>query len=93
MTISEQKYKSKGQCPERVDQDAHRVRKGPPGQPTALFDGAVYKRDNLVERCIDQLKQRRAVATRYARTATGPRPRSRPLSPLVSILLGVDDRL
>ncbi|MBE3012905.1 transposase, partial [Microbispora sp. NEAU-D428] len=34
------------------------------------FDPQTYKRRNVVERCFNQLKQFRALATRYDKTAT-----------------------
>ncbi|WP_439958730.1 IS256 family transposase [Saccharopolyspora cebuensis] len=54
--------------PERRDQQHHRLRKGSAdGRPPA-FDRAAYRR-NVVERCFQQLKQFRAIATRYDKTA------------------------
>jgi transposase len=51
--------------PEPADQQAHRARRGPRGGRPPSFDQAGYKQRNVVERCINKLKQFRAVATRY----------------------------
>lgn len=51
--------------PERRDQRANRVRKGSAGGRPPSFDTAAYKDRNTTERCINKLKQYRAVATRY----------------------------
>lgn len=56
--------------PERRDQRARRAAR--PGRPLA-FDAAVYKRRNVVERCMNRLKQWRAVATRYDKRAVNYR--------------------
>lgn len=56
--------------PERRDQRANRVRKGCRGGRPPAFDRELYKRRNVVERCFNQLKQHRGVATRYDKTAT-----------------------
>ncbi|WP_171069025.1 transposase [Actinomadura geliboluensis] len=50
--------------PERVDQRAGRTRRGPHGGRPPVFDPALYRRRNVVERCIGRLKQWRAIATR-----------------------------
>jgi transposase len=52
--------------PER--EDVRRWRRGKPGRPHA-FDRAAYRRRNVVERCVCRLKQFRALATRYEKTA------------------------
>jgi transposase len=52
--------------PERRDQQAHRATH--PGRPLA-FDKAIYARRNVVERCINRLKQWRGLATRYKKRA------------------------
>lgn len=52
--------------PERSDQRTRRATK--PGRPLA-FDKAAYRRRNVVERCINRLKQWRGVATRYEKRA------------------------
>ncbi len=53
--------------PERVDQQHNRRRRGPAGGPPT-FDPTAYRR-NVVERCFNRLKQYRAIATRYDKTA------------------------
>jgi transposase len=55
--------------PERRDQQANRVRRGRAGGRPPVFDKSVYKRRNVVERCFNRLKQYRAIATRYDKTA------------------------
>ncbi|RZS43597.1 DDE family transposase [Herbihabitans rhizosphaerae] len=55
--------------PERRDQQANRVRRGQGGGRPPAFDPAIYKRRNVVERCFNRLKQFRAIATRYDKTA------------------------
>jgi transposase len=52
--------------PERSDQRARRAHR--PGRKPA-FDADAYKRRNVVERCVNRLKQFRALATRYDKTA------------------------
>ncbi len=37
------------------------------------FDATTYRRRNVVERCVNRLKQWRAVATRYAKRAANYR--------------------
>jgi transposase len=55
--------------PERQDQRANRARRGRTrGRPPA-FDPVIYKRRNVVERCFNRLKQFRAIAARYDKTA------------------------
>lgn len=56
--------------PERRDQRAQRAKR--PGRPLT-FDKAVYKRRNVVERCINRLKQWRGLATRYEKRAANYR--------------------
>jgi transposase len=51
--------------PEPADQKANRARRGPRGGRPPNFDPLRYKERNVVERCINKLKQHRAVATRY----------------------------
>lgn len=51
--------------PERRDQRANRARKGSAGGRPPAFDAEAYKDRNTAERCINKLKQHRAVATRY----------------------------
>ena len=55
--------------PERRDQQAHRARRGSAGGRPPTFDTQRYRDRNLVERCINRLKQYRAFATRYAKRA------------------------
>ena len=52
--------------PERADQRERRARR--PGRPLA-FDRERYRRRNVVERCINRLKQWRGVATRFEKRA------------------------
>lgn len=52
--------------PERRDQQARRATR--PGRPPA-FDPVVYRRRNVVERCINRLKQFRGLATRFDKRA------------------------
>jgi transposase len=52
--------------PKRRDQRAHRATR--PGRPLA-FDKTVYARRNVVERCVNRLKQWRGLATRYEKRA------------------------
>ena len=56
--------------PERSDQRARRAAR--PGRPL-VFDPDAYRRRNVVERCINRLKQWRAVATRYDKRAANYR--------------------
>jgi transposase len=56
--------------PERRDQRARRATR--PGRPLA-FDRAIYARRNVVERCINRLKQWRGLATRYEKRAVNYR--------------------
>lgn len=56
--------------PERSDQIANRANRGSKGGRRPAFDRDLYKRRNVVERCFNQLKQSRALATRYDKTAT-----------------------
>jgi len=55
--------------PERSDQVARRAAKGSHGGRPPDFDSEVYRQRNVVERCINRLKQWRALATRYAKRA------------------------
>lgn len=52
--------------PERADQRQRRAHR--PGRKLA-FDATAYRRRNVVERCVNRLKQFRALATRYDKTA------------------------
>jgi transposase len=56
--------------PERSDQRARRAHR--PGRKPA-FDREVYRRRNVVERCINRLKQWRGLATRYEKRAASYR--------------------
>ncbi len=56
--------------PERADQRARRARR-PGRRPT--FDGETYRRRNVVERCINRLKQWRGLATRFEKRAANYR--------------------
>lgn len=56
--------------PEREDQIAHRAARGSRGGRPPAFDSETYQRRNVVERCLDRLKQFRDLATRYAKRAT-----------------------
>ncbi len=55
--------------PERRDQQANRARRGRAGGRPPAFDKTAYRRRNVVERCFNRLKQYRAIATRYDKTA------------------------
>ncbi|SER99517.1 AAA ATPase domain-containing protein [Lentzea xinjiangensis] len=55
--------------PERRDQRDGRARRGQAGGRPPAFDPMIYKRRNVVERCFNRLKQFRAIATRYDKTA------------------------
>ena len=59
----------KATIPDRADQHANRARKGSAGGRPPAFDAEIYKRRNVVERCIGHLKQWRGIATRYDKTA------------------------
>jgi transposase len=56
--------------PERRDQQARRAARGPRGGRPPYFDAIQYRRRSWVERCINRLKQWRAVATRYEKRAS-----------------------
>ncbi|GLY87217.1 IS5 family transposase [Actinoallomurus iriomotensis] len=55
--------------PERRDQQAGRQRRGSRGGRPPAFAPGIYRRRNIVERCFGRLKQYRAIATRYDKTA------------------------
>lgn len=55
--------------PERADQQAGRARRGSCGGRPPVFDPALYKRRNVIERCIGRLKQWRGIATRFDKLA------------------------
>jgi transposase len=56
--------------PERRDQRERRA--GVLGRPPG-FDSVVYRRHNVVERCVNRLKQWRGIATRYEKRAVNYR--------------------
>jgi transposase len=56
--------------PERRDQRERRA--GHPGRPLG-FDPAAYRRRNVVERCVNRLKQWRGIAMRYEKRASNYR--------------------
>jgi transposase len=56
--------------PERRDQRARRAQR--PGRPLQ-FDKERYRRRNVVERCINRLKQWRGLATRFEKRAANYR--------------------
>ncbi len=56
--------------PERADQRERRAHR--PGRKLG-FDREVYRRRNVVERCVSRLKRWRAVATRYDKRAVNYR--------------------
>ncbi len=55
--------------PERRDQQARRQAKGQRGGRPPAFDRVAYRGRNIIERCINRLKQFRRVATRYDKHA------------------------
>jgi transposase len=55
--------------PERHDQQARRRAKGRRGGRPPGFDREAYRRRNVIERCVNRLKQSRRVATRYDKLA------------------------
>ena len=55
----------KATIPEPADQVRHRLRRGSSGGRPPAFDPTAYKERNTVERAFSQLRQHRAVATRY----------------------------
>ena len=55
--------------PEKSDQIARRAAKGSRGGRPPVFDPWLYADRNVVERCLDRLKQFRGLATRYAKRA------------------------
>jgi len=55
--------------PEREDQRKQRRQKGQQGGRRCRYDHEMYRWRNVVERCINKLKQFRRVATRYDKRA------------------------
>jgi transposase len=55
----------KATIPEPADQARNRLRRGSRGGRPSAFDAAAYKQRNIVERAFCQLRQYRAVATKY----------------------------
>ncbi|MGW8779478.1 IS5 family transposase [Streptomyces sp. NPDC055796] len=56
--------------PEKSDQKKHRRNRGRRGGRPTGFDSDTYRRRNTIERCFNQLKGFRGIATRYEKTAT-----------------------
>jgi transposase len=56
--------------PERIDQQTNRRRRGSRGGRPPAFNPDIYRHRNVVERCFNQLKHCRSVATRYDKTTT-----------------------
>ena len=56
---------TKTNIPEPADQVKNRLKRGSRGGRPPAFDAAAYKQRNTVERAFCQLRQHRAVATRY----------------------------
>ncbi|MGW7433163.1 IS5 family transposase [Streptomyces sp. NPDC054861] len=54
--------------PEKSDQQRHRHNRGRLGGRPPAFDRETYRRRNTVERCFNQLKHFRGIATRYDKT-------------------------
>ncbi|MFF0711216.1 IS5 family transposase [Streptomyces bauhiniae] len=55
--------------PEKIDQQRHRRNRGRRGGRPPTFDRETYRRRNTVERCFNQLKHFRGIATRFDKTA------------------------
>jgi Transposase and inactivated derivatives len=55
----------KAVIPVKKDQQANRQKLGSKGGRPPVFDREAYKERNTVERCVNKLRQHRAVATRY----------------------------
>jgi len=55
----------KATIPEPSDQARHRQRRGRSGGRPPAFDPVAYRDRNTIERAFNQLRQHRAVATRY----------------------------
>lgn len=61
--------KIKHVIPQRRDERKRRAARGRKGGRPPGFDRAAYRRRSVAERCINRLKQWRAVATRYEKRA------------------------
>ena len=55
--------------PDRDDQIANRKKKGSAGGRPPALDAELYRKRNVVERCFNQLKNWRGIATRSDKTA------------------------
>jgi transposase len=55
--------------PEKSDHIANRKRLGVKGDRPPSFNVDAYKRRNVIERCFEQFKQWRGIATRYDKLA------------------------
>ncbi|MBB4980439.1 transposase [Streptomyces sp. SFB5A] len=51
--------------PEQAGQKVNRLRHGQAGGRPPAFDSELYRVRNVVERCVNGLKQFRVIATRY----------------------------
>jgi transposase len=58
-------HKIQAVIPVKEDQKQHRRKRGSAGGRPPNFDAERYKERNTVERCVNKLRQHRAVATRY----------------------------
>jgi transposase len=56
--------------PEKNDQQRNRHNRGRRGGRPPAFDRQIYRQRNIAERCFNQLKGFRGIATRYDKTAT-----------------------
>ena len=59
----------KAVIPEPSDQIGHRKNRGSRGGRPVRYDAAEYRNRNVVERCFNQLKNWRGIATRYDKYA------------------------
>jgi transposase len=58
-------HKVQAVIPIKEDQKAHRLKRSSSGGRPPNFDAERYKERNTVERCVNELRQFRAVATRF----------------------------